>query len=108
MLRGERARFQLFGDTMNTTAVSELNPPRLATRTRLLAFLTIASLRYQQRMESTGSPNKIQMSQETANLLIAAGKSNWIEERSEKVEAKGKGKLKVRQMQTNSFGTTPI
>jgi len=24
VLRGERARFQLFGDTMNTTAVSEL------------------------------------------------------------------------------------
>lgn len=57
VLRGERARFQLFGDTVN-----------------------IAS-----KMEHTGRPNMIQASQETANLLRAAGKKNWLTLRSETV-----------------------
>eukprot|EP00522_Entomoneis_paludosa_P013724 CAMPEP_0172441438 /NCGR_PEP_ID=MMETSP1065-20121228/1982_1 /TAXON_ID=265537 /ORGANISM="Amphiprora paludosa, Strain CCMP125" /LENGTH=1154 /DNA_ID=CAMNT_0013190803 /DNA_START=176 /DNA_END=3640 /DNA_ORIENTATION=+ len=67
VLRGERARFQLFGDTVNTTA----------------------------RMESTGIPNKIHVSQETADLLAAAGKSQWLRTRKEKVVAKGKGELQT-------------
>jgi len=67
VLRGERARFQLFGDTVNTTA----------------------------RMESTGVPNKIHLSQETADLLVAAGKSQWLRTRREKVVAKGKGELQT-------------
>lgn len=67
VLRGERARFQLFGDTVNTTA----------------------------RMESTGQPNKIHVSQETADLLAAAGKSQWLRTRREKVVAKGKGELQT-------------
>jgi class 3 adenylate cyclase len=46
VLRGERARFQLFGDTMNTAA----------------------------RMEQTSMKNKIQMSQATADCLVAGGK----------------------------------
>ena len=40
-------------------------------------------------MESTGVKKKIQMSQETAELIAAAGKSNWMREREEKVRAKG-------------------
>ena len=67
VLRGERARFQLFGDTVNTTA----------------------------RMESTGQPNKIHVSQETADLLVAAGKSQWLRTRKETVVAKGKGELQT-------------
>jgi Adenylate and Guanylate cyclase catalytic domain len=55
VLRGARSRFQLFGDTMNTAA----------------------------RMESTGIRNKIQISQEFADLLIVAGKSNWISRRED-------------------------
>lgn len=55
VLRGERSRFQLFGDTMNTAA----------------------------RMESNGIRDKIQVSQDTADLLIAAGKANWLTQRSE-------------------------
>jgi Adenylate and Guanylate cyclase catalytic domain len=47
------------------------------------------------RMESTGAPSKVQMSKETADLLLAAGKSNWIKERAEKVRAKGKGELQT-------------
>jgi class 3 adenylate cyclase len=46
VLRGERARFQLFGDTVNTAA----------------------------RMEQAGIKDKIQISQATADYLIAGGK----------------------------------
>mmetsp|Transcript_18107 Transcript_18107/g.36476 ORF Transcript_18107/g.36476 Transcript_18107/m.36476 type:complete len:1137 (+) Transcript_18107:96-3506(+) len=67
VLRGERARFQLFGDTMNTTA----------------------------RLESTGAPGAVHLSKETAELLIKAGKGAWIEPRKDMVEAKGKGKLQT-------------
>jgi class 3 adenylate cyclase len=62
VLRGERSRFQLFGDTMNTAA----------------------------RMEHTGIRDRIQLSQETTDLLIAAGKTNWISRREDLVHAKGK------------------
>ena len=65
VLRGDNARFQLFGDTVNTAA----------------------------RMESTGLPNMIQVSQATADLLIAASKEHWIKPRDEQVFAKGKGSL---------------
>lgn len=67
VLRGERARFQLFGDTMNTCS----------------------------RMESSGVPGKAHISKETAYLLILAGKEGWIYPREEKVFAKGKGELET-------------
>lgn len=67
VLRGERARFQLFGDSVNTTA----------------------------RMESNGMRNKIHISQETADLLVGAGKGHWITPRAEKITAKGKGELQT-------------
>ena len=67
VLRGERARFQLFGDTMNTAA----------------------------RMESTGERGRIQVSEETADLLVAAGKKHWLLQRADIVYAKGKGALKT-------------
>jgi hypothetical protein len=44
-------------------------------------------------MESTGIPNKIQVSQETADLLIAAGKKDWLTQRNDVVSVKGKGEL---------------
>jgi class 3 adenylate cyclase len=65
VLRGQKSRFQLFGDTVNTAA----------------------------RMESTGKVGKIQVSQATANLLKKARKSHWLQPREEMVEAKGKGML---------------
>ena len=65
VLRGEKGRFQLFGDTVNTAA----------------------------RMESTGSPNRIHLSQEVVDLLLEAGKSHWVSIREDKVVAKGKGLL---------------
>ncbi len=63
VLRGEKSRFQLFGDTMNTTS----------------------------RMQTTSEINMIQISSATANLLEAAGKSHWVQPRAEKVAMKGKG-----------------
>jgi len=65
VLRGDRARFQLFGDTVNTAA----------------------------RMESTGARNKIHISKETADLIIRSGNENWVKAREESVLAKGKGVL---------------
>jgi hypothetical protein len=47
------------------------------------------------RMESTGVRDKIQISQETAELLYAAGKSSWVAPRAEKIVAKGKGELQT-------------
>ena len=67
VLRGERARFQLFGDTVNTTA----------------------------RIESTGSCNRIHVSEETAQLLADAGRSHWLTPRRDTIYAKGKGALKT-------------
>ena len=67
VLRGERARFQLFGDAVNTTA----------------------------RMESNGQRDKIHISQETADLLVGNGKGHWITPRAEKIHAKGKGELQT-------------
>lgn len=61
VLRGDKTRFQLFGDTMNTAA----------------------------RMKSTGDINSIQISNTTADLLIEANKSHWVIMREEQVSDKG-------------------
>eukprot|EP00980_Cylindrotheca_fusiformis_P025951 scaffold14981_cov90-Cylindrotheca_fusiformis.AAC.1 len=81
VLRGERSRFQLFGDTMNTAS----------------------------RMEHTGERNRIQLSQATADLLKAADLGQWIIPRVSKIFVKGKGdmqtywlrKSKVRKSKTS-------
>jgi class 3 adenylate cyclase len=67
VLRGDKGRFQLFGDTVNTAS----------------------------RMESTGTPRKIQVSESTADALILEGKESWLVPRSEKVHAKGKGEMQT-------------
>ncbi len=63
VLRGDKSRFQLFGDTMNTAS----------------------------RMQTTGEINMIQISGATARFLEEANKSNWVRPRSEPVGLKGKG-----------------
>lgn len=67
VLRGERSRFQLFGDTVNTAA----------------------------RMESTGERDRIQCSQATADIICSEGKGHWLRARDKKVHAKGKGELQT-------------
>jgi class 3 adenylate cyclase len=67
VLSGEKARFQLFGDTINTAA----------------------------RMENTGQKNKIHSSQATATLLVKAGKDYWFVVREKHVTAKGKGEMQT-------------
>eukprot|EP00980_Cylindrotheca_fusiformis_P020677 scaffold7712_cov116-Cylindrotheca_fusiformis.AAC.1 len=67
VLRGQRSRFQLFGDTMNTAS----------------------------RMESSGERNLIQISQVTADLLSEAGLARWIIPRRSKTFVKGKGEMQT-------------
>jgi CheY-like chemotaxis protein len=45
------------------------------------------------RIETTGKAGKIQLSSETADLLIKGGKNHWLVPREEKVHAKGKGEM---------------
>ena len=73
VLRGDKSRFQLFGDTVNTAA----------------------------RIETTGIRNRIHVSHETAELLHSAGKSNWLRRRNETIVAKGKGEMQTFWLVTN-------
>ena len=72
VLRGDRARFQLFGDTVNTAA----------------------------RIETTGKRNRIHLSEQTAMLIMAAGFKQWVVEREDAVEARGKGTMKTYWLMT--------
>uniref|UniRef100_A0A7S4QHH6 Guanylate cyclase domain-containing protein n=1 Tax=Ditylum brightwellii TaxID=49249 RepID=A0A7S4QHH6_9STRA len=73
VLRGERQRFQLFGDTISTA----------------------------RQLESTGVRNKVQISQETAELLKTAGLINTLSPREEVISVTGKGQLQTYWLHTN-------
>ena len=75
MLRGDRPRFQLFGDTVNTAA----------------------------RIEATGSTGRLHCSKETADLLMAGNKGFWLEARSARISAKGKGMCRIVISQGNTM-----
>jgi len=45
-------------------------------------------------MESTGTPNRVQLSQETADILKTLGR-DWVREREDLVEVKGKGRMQT-------------
>ena len=46
-------------------------------------------------MESTGQRGKIHISKQTADLIAADGKSQWVKPRDKLVQAKGKGELQT-------------
>ena len=110
VLRGERARFQLFGDTVNTAARYVTNRGFLLLVCLMLVVIFVDShdsclpvsylvcllvLMTIGRMESTSLRNRIQLSQATADLLTKAGKSSWMVKRSDEVQAKGKGLMQT-------------
>lgn len=72
VLRGERSRFQLFGDAVNVAS----------------------------RMESTGVRNRIQLSENSATLLREKGKGKWIKPREDSVLLKGKGSMNTFWLET--------
>jgi class 3 adenylate cyclase len=57
VLRGDRAQFQLFGDTVNVASC----------------------------LEHTGLRDHIQVSQTTANLIMAGGKGEWLTPRVDEI-----------------------
>jgi hypothetical protein len=59
------------------------------------------------RIENLGLPNMIHISKETANLLIAAGKTDWVKQREGLTSAKGKGMLQTYWL-TIPSGRSPI
>lgn len=65
VLRGDRARFQLFGDTVNTAA----------------------------RIESHGLAGRVHLSEQTAAEIQTSGRPDMVIPREDKIEAKGKGFL---------------
>jgi len=73
VLRGERSRFQLFGDTMNTAS----------------------------RMESGGEKGRIQLSQTTADLLMEAGLGKTLKARERKIFVEGKGDMQTYWLRTD-------
>lgn len=46
-------------------------------------------------MESTGQRNKIQLSPDTAEILIKNGKADWVSKRNDLVQVKGKGAMQT-------------
>jgi Adenylate and Guanylate cyclase catalytic domain len=111
VLKGDRARFQVsfhlhrtsYAIHANLLPVFSLSVKLMCSRT-LLLFPNVTRSHIQlfgdtvntaSRMESGGEPGRIQVSQSTADLIIAAGKQKWLTERDELIAAKGKGTLRA-------------
>lgn len=57
------------------------------------------------RIESSGRPGCIHVSQQTADLIIAAGKHRWLVKREDVIVAKGKGSLQTYWLSSNGPST---
>lgn len=90
VLRGDKSRFQLFGDTVSVAFCLLLSLVLMAYSG---LFFFGMQMNTTARMESHGVPDRIHVSQETASLLISAGKEKWLTPREDKITAKGKGTL---------------
>lgn len=77
VLRGEKGRFQLFGDTVNTAG----------------------------RMESTCIPGRIHVSQAFADELTAKGKAYELVKREDAIEVKGQGAIQTYLAQKSQGST---
>ncbi|KAL3938546.1 MAG: hypothetical protein SGBAC_006566 [Bacillariaceae sp.] len=67
VLRGTMARYQLFGDTVNTCA----------------------------RIQTSSDPGRIHVSSASAEQLLERGKANWLRKRKGAVKLKGKGEVET-------------
>ena len=74
-----------------------------------MGFTNIDTVNTASRMESTGIPRRIQVSQTTADALILQGKQSWLVPRKETVVAKGKGEMQTYylELKEKSVHTTP-
>ena len=106
ILRGDKARFQLFGDTVNTGKRLDswcgLGLASLASPSDPFFYPTAIAA----RLESTGDTNRIHISQATADELAKAGKGHWYAPRDGVVFAKGKGRLQTYFLQAAQSGST--
>lgn len=58
-------------------------------------------------MESTGKSNQIQVSEATADLILASGKSHWMRKRDDLVQAKGKGAVQTYWIKSKTSSSSP-
>jgi class 3 adenylate cyclase/type IV secretory pathway VirB2 component (pilin) len=103
VLMGERSRFQLFGDTVRAAMRVRTALRCAALRADCPAPPRVLQVNTASRMESTGSPGRVQVSATTASLLRAAG-CHALEYRG-KVAAKGKGDMDTYWLLARSTGT---
>lgn len=94
VLRGDRARFQLFGDTgkSNNDYVHDAFGPVLTVSSLIFSACPVNTA---SRMESNGVPMQIQISDATAALLREKNKGHWLTPRADMVVAKGKGEMQT-------------
>lgn len=75
VLRGQKSRFQLYGDTVNTAS----------------------------RMESNGASGMIHVSESTAEELKKLGRSSWLVARDRTLPIKGKGDMQTYFVQPSTL-----